>query len=99
MCRLYIILHNLYDIDIAGLYVHCILDYRYLVDIRWMKQWKKYVGYDTWDQSSAGKETANPGPLDNSNLFKGVCVCVCVCVCVHIVLEIELFQHLLLVSL
>ena len=45
--------------------------YRYLVDIRWMKQWKKYVGYDAWDQSSAGKESANPGPLDNSNLFKG----------------------------
>ena len=44
---------------------------RYLVDIHWMKQWKKYVGYDRWDQSSAGKESANPGPLDNSNLFKG----------------------------
>ncbi len=41
------------------------------MDIRWIKQWKKYVGYDTWDQSSAGKESANPGPLDNSNLFKG----------------------------
>ena len=36
-----------------------------------MKQWKKYVGYDTWDQTSAGKESANPGPLDNSSLFKG----------------------------
>ncbi len=45
--------------------------YRYLVDIRWMKQWKKYVGYNTWDQSSAGKESANPGPLDNSDLIEG----------------------------
>ncbi|XP_064399096.1 ubiquitin carboxyl-terminal hydrolase 4-like [Halichondria panicea] len=42
----------------------------FLVDIRWMKQWKKYVGYDMWDQSSAGKESSNPGPIDNSNLFK-----------------------------
>ncbi len=42
---------------------------RYLVDIRWIKQWKKYVGYDIWDQSSAGKESAYPGPLDNSNLL------------------------------
>ena len=44
---------------------------RFLVDIRWMKQWKKYVGYDLQDQSSAGEESANPGPLDNSRLFKG----------------------------
>ena len=49
------------------------LSCRYLVDIRWMKQWKKYVGYDTWDQSSVGKESANPGPLDNFNLFKSKC--------------------------
>ena len=44
---------------------------RYLVDVRWMKQWKKYVGYDQWDQSNAGLDSANPGPIDNSNLFKG----------------------------
>ena len=36
-----------------------------------MKMWKKYVGYDQWDQSSAGQETYFPGPLDNSNLFTG----------------------------
>ena len=36
-----------------------------------MKQWKKYVGYDMWDQNLAGQESANPGPIDNSNLFKG----------------------------
>ena len=46
--------------------------YRYLVDVRWMKQWKKYVGYDQ-DQSSAGLDSAHPGPIDNSNLFKGTC--------------------------
>ena len=43
---------------------------RYLVDVRWMKQWKKYVGYDQWDQSYAGQEAANPGPLDNASLFR-----------------------------
>ena len=44
---------------------------RFLVDIRWMKQWKKYVGYYLQDQSSAGKESASPGPLDNSRLLTG----------------------------
>ena len=43
---------------------------RYLVDMRWMKQWKKFVGYDQWDQTFAGQASANPGPVDNSNLFK-----------------------------
>ena len=45
-----------------------------------MKQWKKYVGYDQWDQSSAGQESANPGPVDNSNLFKGTLY-----VCLHVI--------------
>ncbi|PVD25200.1 hypothetical protein C0Q70_15698 [Pomacea canaliculata] len=43
----------------------------YLLDIRWFKQWKKYVGYDSWDTLSAGDEAVNPGPIDNSVLFKG----------------------------
>ena len=51
----------------------CLFVCRYLVDMRWMKQWKKYVGYDQWDQSLAGQETANPGPVDNSSLFKSGC--------------------------
>ncbi|XP_025106450.1 ubiquitin carboxyl-terminal hydrolase 15-like isoform X2 [Pomacea canaliculata] len=42
----------------------------YLLDIRWFKQWKKYVGYDSWDTLSAGDEAVNPGPIDNSVLFK-----------------------------
>ena len=33
--------------------------------------WKKYVGYDQWDESGAGQETYFPGPIDNSNLFTG----------------------------
>lgn len=44
---------------------------RYLIDCRWLKQWKKFVGYDTWDQFSVGEELNNPGPIDNSSLFAG----------------------------
>ena len=44
--------------------------YRYLVDAKWMKQWKKYVGFDQWDQSCAGQEAANPGPVDNESLIR-----------------------------
>ena len=32
------------------------------------------MGYDQWDQSSAGLDSAHPGPIDNSNLLKGTCV-------------------------
>ncbi len=53
------------SIKLTSLYV------RFLVDVRWMKQWKKYVGYDESDQVLAGQQSANPGPLDNSNLFEG----------------------------
>ncbi|XP_078369197.1 ubiquitin carboxyl-terminal hydrolase 4-like [Oculina patagonica] len=44
-------------------------DIWYLVDCRWLKQWKKYVGFDTWDQFGVGEELNNPGPIDNSSLF------------------------------
>ena len=33
--------------------------------------WKKYTGYDQWDQSSSGLKTYYPGPIDTSNLFAG----------------------------
>ncbi len=45
-----------------------------------MKQWKKYVGYvgyDHWDQSAAGLASTNPGPIDNSILFKSMWFYVC----------------------
>ncbi|XP_033095827.1 ubiquitin carboxyl-terminal hydrolase 4-like [Anneissia japonica] len=42
----------------------------YLVDSKWYKQWKKYVGYDSWDMYNVGQETAFPGPVDNSPLLK-----------------------------
>ena len=43
---------------------------RYLVDERWLKQWKKFVGFESWDLTSAGKQEAHPGPVDNAGLFK-----------------------------
>ena len=49
--------------------------FRYFIDIRWLKQWKKYVGYDPWDQLAYGLASANPGPVHNSALFRGTCMC------------------------
>ena len=43
---------------------------RYLVDQKWLKQWKKYTGFDSWDQHSAGTTSAHPGPINTHNLFK-----------------------------
>ena len=50
----------------------CLPLYRYLVDVRWMRQWKKYVGFDTWDRSQVGEDSANPGPIDNKSLLAGM---------------------------
>ena len=49
-----------------------IINYRYLVDVKWMKQWKKFVGYDQRDQNSVGLEHANPGAVYNSALLRGI---------------------------
>ena len=43
---------------------------RYLVSQRWLNQWKKYVGFETWDLKFAGKQEVYPGPVDNAELFK-----------------------------
>lgn len=45
--------------------------YRYLIDSRWFKQWKKYVGFDSWDMYNVGERNLFPGPIDNSGLFSG----------------------------
>ncbi|XP_072233383.1 ubiquitin carboxyl-terminal hydrolase 15-like isoform X2 [Leuresthes tenuis] len=42
----------------------------YLVDSRWFKQWKKYVGFDCWDKYQMGDQNVYPGPVDNSGLLK-----------------------------
>ncbi|KAL2803833.1 ubiquitin carboxyl-terminal hydrolase 4 isoform b, partial [Daubentonia madagascariensis] len=41
----------------------------YLIDSRWFKQWKKYVGFDSWDMYNVGEHHLFPGPIDNSGLF------------------------------
>ena len=45
--------------------------FRYILDIKWLKQWKSYVGFESWDHYNAGEESANPGPIDNGPLLKG----------------------------
>lgn len=47
------------------------MSFRYLIECHWLKQWKKFVGFDSWDVYGVGDQVNNPGPLDNSNLFKG----------------------------
>ncbi|XP_029016817.1 ubiquitin carboxyl-terminal hydrolase 15-like isoform X2 [Betta splendens] len=42
----------------------------YLVDSRWFKQWKKYVGFDSWDKYQMGDQNVYPGPVDNSGLLR-----------------------------
>uniref|UniRef100_A0A8C1C6S0 Ubiquitin carboxyl-terminal hydrolase n=1 Tax=Cyprinus carpio carpio TaxID=630221 RepID=A0A8C1C6S0_CYPCA len=42
---------------------------QYLIDSRWFKQWKKYVGFDSWDLYNVGEHNLYPGPIDNSGLF------------------------------
>ncbi|XP_009697164.1 PREDICTED: ubiquitin carboxyl-terminal hydrolase 4 [Cariama cristata] len=44
--------------------------FTYLVDSRWFKQWKKYVGFDSWDKYQMGDQNVYPGPIDNSGLLK-----------------------------
>ncbi|XP_034296931.1 ubiquitin carboxyl-terminal hydrolase 4 [Pantherophis guttatus] len=41
----------------------------YLIDSRWFKQWKKYVGFESWDLYNVGEPNLFPGPIDNSGLF------------------------------
>ncbi|XP_070394714.1 ubiquitin carboxyl-terminal hydrolase 15-like isoform X6 [Dermacentor albipictus] len=46
-------------------------DLWYMVDKKWFNQWKRYVGYDSWETSNdIGEQTTHPGPIDNSPLLK-----------------------------
>ncbi|XP_075751718.1 ubiquitin carboxyl-terminal hydrolase 15 isoform X4 [Rhipicephalus microplus] len=46
-------------------------DLWYMVDKKWFNQWKRYVGYDSWDTSNEiGEQTTHPGPIDNSPLLR-----------------------------
>ncbi|CAL1290748.1 unnamed protein product [Larinioides sclopetarius] len=41
-----------------------------LIDNKWFKQWKKYVGYDNWETANVGDRATHPGPIDNSPLLR-----------------------------
>ena len=45
---------------------------RYLVDCHWFKQWKKYVGFDSWDLLQSVDPNLYPGPIDNSGILDGL---------------------------
>ncbi|XP_046879026.1 ubiquitin carboxyl-terminal hydrolase 15-like isoform X2 [Hypomesus transpacificus] len=42
----------------------------YLVDSCWFKQWKKYVGYDSWEKQQMGDQNVYPGHVDNAGLLR-----------------------------
>ncbi len=58
-------------IDCNYNYIATNFSHSYLVEQQWLKQWKKYTGFDSFDQHHAGSETVCPGPVNNSNLFEG----------------------------
>ena len=75
------------------LFFACLSIHRYLVDCRWFKQWKKFVGFDTWDQFGIGDQLNHPGPIDNSSLVAGT-VCYSIsCTCTVRGRNYVLMQH------
>uniref|UniRef100_A0A4W4HRK3 Ubiquitin carboxyl-terminal hydrolase n=1 Tax=Electrophorus electricus TaxID=8005 RepID=A0A4W4HRK3_ELEEL len=56
-------------IVITGYCANSITENQFLIDSRWFKQWKKYVGFDSWDMYNVGERNLYPGPIDNSGLF------------------------------
>ena len=77
--------------------------HRYLIDCKWLKQWKICTNFDDWNHTSAGE----PGPIDNTNLYKGTCICVFILVLqwkvdlslkshVTFVEEVDLFWELMI---
>ena len=48
-----------------------LLVYRYLLDSHWMKQWKKYVSWDQWEECDSDDPSSHPGSIDNSSLLEG----------------------------
>ncbi|XP_060558004.1 E3 ubiquitin-protein ligase TRIM36-like isoform X2 [Ruditapes philippinarum] len=42
----------------------------YIIDIKWFKQWKSYVGYENRDRLNVGEELAYPGPIDNTPILQ-----------------------------
>ncbi|XP_053390830.1 uncharacterized protein LOC123544465 [Mercenaria mercenaria] len=42
----------------------------YILDEKWFKQWKSYVGYESWDHYNVGEQSAHPGPIDNTPVLQ-----------------------------
>uniref|UniRef100_A0AAQ5X876 Ubiquitin carboxyl-terminal hydrolase n=1 Tax=Amphiprion ocellaris TaxID=80972 RepID=A0AAQ5X876_AMPOC len=63
------VLYAVAKCDVFATKSHQYLCFRYLIDSRWFKQWKKYVGFDSWDMYNVGERSLYPGPIDNSGLF------------------------------
>jgi len=61
---------NCFNCTVICIFV--LLYYRYLLDAKWFNKWKRYVGYDDWDTGFVGDRSANPGPIDNSFIIKGM---------------------------
>uniref|UniRef100_A0A8C5H1V6 Ubiquitin carboxyl-terminal hydrolase n=1 Tax=Gouania willdenowi TaxID=441366 RepID=A0A8C5H1V6_GOUWI len=59
---------SIYIIHVSMIKIICVI-VQYLIDSRWFKQWKKYVGFDSWDMYNVGERSLFPGPIDNSGLF------------------------------
>ena len=46
--------------------------------MKWFRKWKKYTGFDSWDQHTAGQASVHPGPIDDAILFKGSILDLCI---------------------
>lgn len=46
-------------------------NFRYLIDNKWFKQWQTYVNYESINNNLID-QSAYPGPIDNSNILKGM---------------------------
>ena len=57
----------------------------YLVYQPWLKQWKKYVGFESWDLRYVGKQEVHPGPADNFNLFKCILIIIFLAILVFLI--------------
>lgn len=53
-------------------FIQIIIYNRYLLATSWFKQWKKFVGYESWDAFNAGQQEANPGHIDNLPILEGL---------------------------
>ncbi|CAC5359253.1 Ubiquitin carboxyl-terminal hydrolase 4,Ubiquitin carboxyl-terminal hydrolase 15 [Mytilus coruscus] len=58
-------LQSLYNRD-----THSTYQIRYVLDTKWFKRWKKYVGYESCDAFNVGQQESHPGPIDNLPLLE-----------------------------